>query len=89
MDMTKLKSELLDFVRIPVVPEAPEPSRTVTPVAPADWQGTPMEMAADAFGMKSPWRSRDAERRGLARRKKARNRRKDKAAKATRKRNRR
>ena len=57
--------------------------------APAKWLGTPMEMVADAFGMKSPWRSRERERQRLARGKKARNRRRDKAAKAARRRNRR
>jgi hypothetical protein len=28
--------------------------------APSGWYGTPMETVADAFGMKSPWRTRDA-----------------------------
>lgn len=66
----------------------PPPSNKTEFTAPAEWFGTPMEMVADAFGMKSPWRSREYERRELARRKKARSRRKDKAAKAARRRNR-
>lgn len=57
--------------------------------APAGWRGTPMEMVCDAFGVKSPWSSRESERRELARRKKASRRRKDKAEKAARRKNRR
>lgn len=56
---------------------------------PAGWRGTPMEMVSDAFGSKSPWRSSESERRYLKRRKKAISRRKDKAAKAARRKNRR
>lgn len=67
----------------------PPPSNKTEFTAPSEWFGTPMEMVADAFGLKSPWRSREYERRELARRKKARSRRKDKAAKAARRRNRR
>lgn len=67
----------------------PPPSNNTEFTAPAEWYGTPMEMVADAFGVKSPWRSREYERRELARRKKACRRRKDKAAKAARRRNRR
>jgi hypothetical protein len=94
MDLSKMheKSLLDDLVDAPLDRLGlgdPPPSNKTEFTAPAGWYGTPMEMVADAFGMKSPWRSREYERRELARRKKARSRRKDKAAKAARRRNRR
>lgn len=91
MDLTKLHVELpfyeapLDIIGL----GDPPPSNNTEFTAPSEWFGTPMEMVADAFGVKSPWRSRESERKELARRKKARNRRRDKAAKAARRRNRR
>jgi hypothetical protein len=94
MDLSKMhgKSPLDDIVDEPLgrldFGDRP-PSNKTEFTAPPEWFGTPMEMVADAFGMKSPWRSREYERRELARRKKARSRRKDKAAKAARRRNRR
>lgn len=58
-------------------------------MAPSGWYGTPMETAADAFGMKSPWRNRDAGRKAHKLRVAKRQARRNKLAKESRKRNRR
>ena len=57
--------------------------------APPEWFGTPMEMVADAFGMKSPWRNRTANRKAHKRNAAKRRARRNELAKASRKRNRR
>lgn len=54
----------------------------------AQWYGTPMEMAADAFGMKSPWRNRDNGSKAHKLRVAKRRARRNELAKAARKRNR-
>ena len=68
--------------------EAEQRNQTNT-TAPSGWFGTPMEMVADAFGMGRPWKhaadNRKAHRRNVA----ARRARRNKLAKASRKRNRR
>ena len=57
--------------------------------APRDWLGTPMEMVADVFGMKSPWRNDQANRAAHRSKVQARRDRRNKLAKQARRRNRR
>ena len=57
--------------------------------APSGWFGTPMEMVADTFGMKSPWRNRMANRKAHKLCAAKRRARRSKLAKKSRKRNRR
>lgn len=57
--------------------------------APRDWLGTPMEMVADVFGMKSPWRNGQANRAAHKHKVQERRNRRNKLAKQARRRNRR
>lgn len=67
-------------------PEYPPPTASTT--APANWHGTPMEMVADAVGMRSPWRNEMDNRKAHDRKVAAQRARHRKLAKASRKRNR-
>lgn len=87
MDPNKQQAELpycLDY-STDSTDAPPYPSNST---ALSGWYGTPMEMAADAFSMKSPWRNRDASRKAHKLRVAKRRARRNELAKAARKRNR-
>lgn len=88
MDLNKQQAELPDRVGDSTDSnEAPPyPSNST---ASSGWYGTPMEMVADAFGMKSPWRNRDDGMKAHKLRAAKRRARRNKLAKESRKRNRR
>lgn len=75
-----------DFGPMPNVNVYPPPSNHT---APPEWLGTPMEMVADAFGMDSPWHNRERNWNKHKLKAQVRRTKRNKAAKAARKRNRR
>ena len=70
----------------PADPTDPPPSNIT---APSGWFGTPMEMVAEAFGMDRPWKHADDNRKAHRRKVLAKRARRNKLAKASRRRNRR